>query len=198
MSQFEGVYILKKVFSSMDLENALADEDSKKTDEMNVGDNLDYVALFSNARVQNALDVIMGTTNATLRSCVSMKLDRGEDKRAWTVGAPYNNKPTGGNYKKDCNGVRVIIPLTNFKEHCGAPMYVPNSHLARGFPTAERLTNKIFADVDDEFKVFPCKKKYLECEVGDVIVMHGMVWHSRGLNATEETGVCLVGDFIRN
>ncbi len=190
---FEGVYILKNVFSALDLEAALADDSEDNTIHT---DNPDISSLFSNPRVQNAVETVASSL-LPLAQIKSEICNPNEDKREWTVGLPYATQNKNNQYKQQVNGVRVILPLTAFTVDNGCNIWVPNSHLSRYFPTNDRLIKGSFADADDEIRVFPCKKKFLTCNVGDVIVFPSTVWHSRGLNTTATARKALVGDFVR-
>jgi len=196
MSKFEGVYVLKNVFSALDYESALADEDLL-IDGKCVLENLDYVAMANNKRVLNAVQSLMGDGKFVLRNLAVETCLKGVDKRGWVVGPPYDNKPKTATYDAQVNGVRVIIPIDNFTVPNGCSMFVPNSHLARAYPTNERLLLQVFSEADDELKLHPCKKRWLECNLGDAIAFPSTVWHSRGVNTTDEPRRALVADFQR-
>ena len=190
---FEGVYILKGVFSPLDLQGAMEDG---STDTDVITDNPDISSLFANPRVRNAVETIAGANLPLFQVCNETCIPN-EDKRAWTVGLPYAKCNSNNQYKQQVNGVRAIVPLSSFTIENGATMWVPNSHLSRFFPTNERLLKGSFADADDEVRVFPCKKKILTCDIGDVIIFPANVWHSRGLNTTASPRKAIVADFVR-
>lgn len=100
-----------------------------------------------------------------------------EDKRNWHCDYPYHNMQSP--YPEETLGVQVIWTLDDFTIENGATYYVPGSHTERRWPEIEQI--KSFSR--------------LEIERGHIAIFLGKLWHSQGINTTDNPRAALLANF---
>jgi len=207
----EGFIHLKSLFTTHDLRKALKDGSILSQDRVGFPEDHKYVKLFKHPKIRKAISDILFTTDFHLTTLSSNTLFKGKDTRGYHVDWPYHKYNSDANdmnliySDKTIDGVQCILPLDKFTIENGATMYVPYSHLAYRYPTVEILQSGKFSTIlsdkkDDEkedeiVKTYDCKKKYFLAEVGDVIIYPAILWHSSGLNITDNPRRALLANF---
>ncbi len=222
-SEYDGLTVLKNVFTQSELRKALNNTNIKEFERVNLFDKMDdsaFYKLLKNSSIKKAVASLLQTDNFHCTTFSSHTLFPNVDKRCYHVDWPYHkytkdyleskngedNATDDLIYSSRLVGVQVIIPLDNFTEENGATMYVPYSNLARRYPSVELLKTGYFSaafDEDDseerkerkQSQKFVCKKRFMTGNVGDVFVYPSTLWHSQGLNTTSEIRRALLINF---
>ncbi len=108
---------------------------------------------------------------------------RDKDQRAWHVDYPYHT--IAGPYPKEILGVQVIIALNDFTIENGATMYLPQSFESGRFPDSNTLSRARNVDAVE----------YMTIPKGAMVVYRGDLWHSQGINTTDDPRVALLANF---
>jgi len=105
---------------------------------------------------------------------------RKEDKdgRFFHVDYPYHNIKSP--YPDEILGIQVIYALDDFTIENGATMYIPESYKAHKFPNNEIVYQSI---------------RYITVKKGEIIFYRGDIWHSQGINLTENPRVAILANF---
>tara|TARA_B110000211_G_C14078777_1_gene553484 strand:- start:2004 stop:2966 length:963 start_codon:yes stop_codon:yes gene_type:complete len=106
----------------------------------------------------------------------SNNIRKGTDERGWHCDYPYHD--ISQPYPKETLGVQVIWTLDDFTVDNGATFYVPGSHKNLSWP------NKL----QKNYKRAICKK-------GKIIIFFGKLWHSQGINKTNNPRAALLANF---
>lgn len=106
----------------------------------------------------------------------SNNIRKGVDERGWHCDYPYHN--ISQPYPKETLGVQVIWTLDDFTEENGATFYVPGSHKKCTWPNKLQTTYKRAI-----------------CNKGKIIIFFGKLWHSQGINKTDNPRAALLANF---
>jgi ectoine hydroxylase-related dioxygenase (phytanoyl-CoA dioxygenase family) len=202
-SDFDGLTVLKKVFTIGELRKPLHNKDIYKNERFSLFPLMDeypYHKLLKNIQIKKVVSSLLNTNDFHITTFSSNNLFPNIDKRSYHVDWPYHKytKDSGNDnliYPNKLDGVQVLIPLDDFTIENGATMYVPYSHYARRYPTTEILKEGYFTQAEDDDdteeekekkrnKKFACRKRYMLGEVGDVFIYPSTLWHTQGLNTT--------------
>jgi len=117
----------------------------------------------------------------------SNTLNKGVDKMFFHCDYPYHNLSNGQfiQYKNTLLGVQVIITLDDFTEENGATYYVEGSSSFNKNPTSE--------DVNECLRKGIIKRAL--CKKYKMIVYPGTLWHSQGINYTDNKRSALLLNF---
>lgn len=99
----------------------------------------------------------------------------------WHVDYPYHD--IAGVYPDTILGVQVIYALNDFTAENGATMYIPQSFNSHAFPLPEHINSR-----RDQIKQMTMPK-------GSILVYRGDLWHSQGINTTDEPRAALLANF---
>jgi len=140
-----------------------------------------FEAFLKDETMKRLLDRVYGQKQYHLTTYSSNTL-RKEDKdgRFFHVDYPYHNIPSP--YPDEILGIQVIFALDDFTVENGATMYVPGSHKDHKFP--------------DKSILFCLENsKYTIVQKGSIILYRGDIWHSQGINITENPRVAILANF---
>ena len=110
----------------------------------------------------------------------SNTLRKGFDRRGFHVDYPYHDLKEP--YLDKVLGVQVNFALDDFTIENGATIYIPDSYKSHAFPTKNS-------------EYFNKEKKYMLAQKGSVILYRGDMWHTQGLNVTDNPRVALLANF---
>ena len=146
--------------------------------------------------VQEALEIVLDSKKFKVVQTQKVTLEKNKDFRGYETTPKFKSLSEQNGvdfiYPDTEQEARVVVFLKDMKEQSGAYLYIPNSHKARCWPTADIMRSGQFEDTDK--LLYPCKRKVLETQKGSVAVFPGSLWHSKGLNKTDENTVYFVID----
>ena len=126
--------------------------------------------------LKELLNMIYENEEYHLTTFSSNTLRKDVDERGFHVDYPYHNLPQP--YPDKILGVQVNFSLDDFRIDNGATIYVPNSYKSHRFPPRN-----------------PGNVEYMLAEKGSVILYRGDMWHTQGVNSTDNPRVALLANF---
>ena len=128
--------------------------------------------------LKSVLDVILKEYHLTTFS--SNTLRKGVDGRGFHVDYPYHNLKEP--YPDEILGIQVNFALDDFTIENGATIYIPDSYKSHVFPTKNS-------------EYFNKEKRYMLAPKGSIILYRGDMWHTQGINITNNPRVALLANF---
>ena len=128
--------------------------------------------------LKSVLNLILKEYHLTTFS--SNTLRKEVDGRGFHVDYPYHN--LNEPYPDEILGVQVNFALDDFTIENGATIYIPDSYKAHCFPNRNS-------------EYFNKEKKYMLAPKGSVILYRGDMWHTQGINVTDNPRVALLANF---
>lgn len=135
---------------------------------------ISFHKLISYPIIKNILDSIYGEQNYHLTS-YSTNTISSNVKPYFHVDHPFSEIDC--TYSDKPKSIQVNITLDDFNEENGATMFIPNSHKLGHRP-----------ENFDDYKQFLCKK-------GTVLMYVGNLWHSTGINKTNQPRSTILSNF---
>ncbi len=126
--------------------------------------------------LKELLNMIYEGKEYHLTTFSSNTLRKDVDERGFHVDYPYHDLPQP--YPDEILGVQVNFALDDFRIDNGATIYVPNSFKSHRFPPRN-----------------PGNIEYMLAEKGSVILYRGDMWHTQGINITDNPRVALLANF---
>jgi hypothetical protein len=127
--------------------------------------------------LKSVLDLILKEYHLTTFSSNTLRKDI--DGRGFHVDYPYHDLKEP--YPDEILGVQVNFALDDFTKGNGATIYIPESYKSHCFPRGCDVSIK--------------EKKYMLAPKGSVILYRGDMWHSQGINVTDNPRVALLANF---
>ena len=128
--------------------------------------------------LKSVLDLILKEYHLTTFS--SNTLRKGVDGRGFHVDYPYHNLKEP--YPDEILGIQVNFALDDFTIENGATIYIPDSYKSHAFPYKNS-------------EYFNKEKRYMLGQKGSVILYRGDMWHTQGINITNNPRVALLANF---
>jgi len=138
-----------------------------------------FVNFLESPTLKYLLDKIYKEYHLTTFSSNTLKKEN-KDERFFHVDYPYHNLKSP--YPDEILGIQVIYALDDFTYENGATMYFPDSFKSKEFPRKD----SIYAKQNLEYITVP---------KGSVILFRGDLWHSQGINRTDNPRVAILANF---
>jgi hypothetical protein len=178
--QRNGIIFLQGSVADQDLKTAmevLLAEQSSRVSKLLTRNEV-FAKFLQNPKLKNLLDLLFPEGHH-LTTYSSNSVVKGNDKVFWHTDYPYHD--IYGIYPDELLGVQVNFALTDFTVDNGATMYVPQSHLRHRFPEP-------FLDKN-------CNVEHMVVPKGTIIIYRGDLWHSQGINNTDQVRSVLLANF---